>query len=154
MRIWAKSLLGRSFFLDVAEATTVMELKCMIAERLTWHQPISQRLIFQGRELRNTSTLSDYGVADNSLLLIIHRGCFHGCRQTLEQIYEGVEALLTNMAGLPHDAENLALQRQILEGVTDLQRYISDLEDLEEEFDAAPYSYWNHLLRHELVDNA
>jgi hypothetical protein len=124
----------------------------MIAERL--HFPaFSQRVIFQGRELRNTSTLSSYGVVDNSLLLVIRRGFLHGCRESLTEIYDGVEALLTNLAGLPPHAENLALQRQILEGVTDLQQYISDIEEQEEALDEAPYGYWNHLLRHELVDN-
>jgi hypothetical protein len=77
----------------------------------------------------------------------------HGCRESLKEIYDGVEALLTNLAGLPPHAENLALQRQILEGVTDLQQYISDIEEQEEALDEAPYGYWNHLLRHELVDN-
>ena len=81
------------------------------------------------------------------------RGFLHGCRESLTEIYDGVEALLTNLAGLPPHAENLALQRQILEGVTDLQQYISDIEEQEETLDEAPYGSWNHLLRHELVQH-
>ena len=73
MRIFAKTLTSYRMPLEIQETTTVLEVKGMI-NHLIGFPECQQRLIFEGCELRDTSTLSSYNVVEDELLLAIRRG--------------------------------------------------------------------------------
>ena len=130
----------------------MLEVKGMINHLIGFPER-QQRLIFEGCELRATSTLSSYNVVENALLLVIRRGFLHDFRESVQKVYNSVEALQNHIVGLPLHAENLALQRRIFHSVTELHKAIEEIEKYEERLDEAPYGPWaDHRMHHVWVE--
>jgi len=126
----------------------VLEVKGMISHLIEFPER-QQRLIFAGCELRDTRTLSFYDVVADSLLLVIRRGFLKGVRESVQKVYNGMEALQNHIVGLPLHVENLALQQRIFQSVTELHNTIEQIEKYEETLDEAPYGPWaDHRMHH------
>eukprot|EP00826_Nyctotherus_ovalis_P013030 TRINITY_DN13486_c0_g1_i2.p1 TRINITY_DN13486_c0_g1~~TRINITY_DN13486_c0_g1_i2.p1 ORF type:complete len:156 (+),score=53.58 TRINITY_DN13486_c0_g1_i2:105-572(+) len=70
MKIEIKVITGRTFFLELEEATTLAELKCAIYDTLGL-VPSQQALFFSAQAVSEASTLHDHGIADGSKLHLI-----------------------------------------------------------------------------------
>jgi hypothetical protein len=148
MRIFAKTLTSYRIAFDIQDTTTVLEVKGMISSRIAFPE-YQQRLIFEGRELRDRRTLNSYNVGENALLLIIRRGHLRDFSQSIQEVFDSVEELLDNIVGSQLYEDTLALQRRVLDSVTELQNEIEDIEDYEETLDEAPYGPWSeHMGKH------
>lgn len=67
MKITVKTLTGRTFTIDVQRSETIAEVKAKIHDK---------RLIYQGKELEDHRTVSDYNIREESLVHLIFRsGC-------------------------------------------------------------------------------
>jgi len=70
MRIFIKTLTGKTIILDVKHTETVGEVKAKLKER-EGIPPSMQRLIFGGEQLSDESTLSDYHILKDSCLHLV-----------------------------------------------------------------------------------
>ena len=71
-QVFVKTLTGQSIAIDYRADLTVAELKNEVSSREG--VPVQQqRLIFQGKQLENDSTLEDYNIqANNTSHLVLH----------------------------------------------------------------------------------
>jgi len=70
MRIFIKTLTGKTITLDVRHTETVGDVKAKLKE-IEGIPPPMQRLIFGGQQLSDESTLSDYGVVKDSCMHLV-----------------------------------------------------------------------------------
>lgn len=70
MFISVKNLTGKSIVIDVMSSDNIMVLKQKIQDR-NGIPPDQQRLIFAGKELENTYTISDYNIQKMTALFLI-----------------------------------------------------------------------------------
>ena len=98
MWIFAKTLTGQKFPLEVEGSTSVHEAKQIIFT-LTGLPPSQQRLVFEGVELSDGHTLNDYPIAESSLLLIIRRVPFLVLNEALTKLTDNLEDLRGEIAG-------------------------------------------------------
>jgi ubiquitin C len=70
--IMVRSLVGRSFALEVEPTDRIEDLKAKIQEQ-TGIPTESQRLIFKGRRLQEGDTVGDYSIPKNATLNLVQR---------------------------------------------------------------------------------
>jgi ubiquitin-small subunit ribosomal protein S27Ae len=70
MRIVVKSLIGRSILVDIDRDNTVMELMVAI-ESVLGYPPDQQRLLYNGRQMREESTMDDCRVEEDSVVHVV-----------------------------------------------------------------------------------
>ena len=120
----------------------MLEVKGMISHLIEFPER-QQRLIFAGCELRDTSTLSSCNVVEDELLLVIRRGFLHDFRESVQKVYNGMQALQTHSVVLPLHVENLA------QSVTELRNAFEEIENYEERLDDLPHGPWAyHRMQH------
>eukprot|EP00747_Dinoflagellata_sp_TGD_P182182 gnl/TRDRNA2_/TRDRNA2_36305_c0_seq1.p1 gnl/TRDRNA2_/TRDRNA2_36305_c0~~gnl/TRDRNA2_/TRDRNA2_36305_c0_seq1.p1 ORF type:complete len:112 (+),score=24.53 gnl/TRDRNA2_/TRDRNA2_36305_c0_seq1:30-365(+) len=93
MRIFVKTLVGKSLALDVDEADTVEQLKAEIQAREGTPQD-QQVLIYAGRQLEDSRTLEDYDVQWESLMhLVLYSGSTAGLSKSFVQHPDSARAV-------------------------------------------------------------
>ena len=74
MVISVRTFDGRTISLDVQITDTVRDLKVQIQDKDGIRADL-QRLMFDNKQLKNTESLSSYGIRDDSVLQLILREC-------------------------------------------------------------------------------
>ena len=74
MVISVRTFDGRTISLDVQITDTVRDLKVQIQDRDGIRADL-QRLMFDNKQLKNSESLSSYGIRDDSVLQLILREC-------------------------------------------------------------------------------
>ena len=138
MQIFVKTLSGNTFPLAVEPSDSIKNVKVMLQEKLG-SPPHKQRLIFEGRTLEDSRTLSDYNIPNESTLHVIDklRGGFppyeifvkmgSGKTFTLEVIpddrIEDVKLKIQNKEGILIDQQCLIFGGRELEDSRTLRDY-------------------------------